>query len=586
MTVYQNYWNNEIEKLLGDLNAPDSLREELVFILSHNELTQIYPNQVINALRIAKSIQSGNINTCLVAPMQSGKSGTIYVLVNYILPELDLINKSGSAIFVTSMRDKDLYEQNKENLERDFYSVTNQSYLPSKINVNKMDEFFRHPNPFKLVKDFKTDLIIRDEDQYGSGIESSFDFAFFENLRKKLPSIGLLSVSATPYDILDAKIQGYDVELIDGERPEKYFGITEMLNNGVMENYPKDFNPLEIIVSHKGLESYIIHPKLKEYINFLNSFKDGLGIIRVSNSQRALVLRDEIKSNYSNKLECIVIGSNIMCDYKINEGLDYVKKQVLNQSKRVVLIVVQALTAGKDLRLVKEKVRFGIESRNKQLANGAQGISGRLCGYHTNRNFKLLASIDLLKHYSAFEMDPEVFADQNWQNELYNQKVRGFSTHTRLKINQKQGVFIPIINVDTITFEELIVGKNEKLSFLSKEEIDKVINVFNSKFINEPNTMKLNLNKTTVRIASSYNHDNNRVYKNWGSTINSDFGAVFFKKREYEYDFGLLISNYKTSDQRNKIGFTGIKIFKSGNPVYRDQQTVTINDSMYSLEEN
>ena len=211
-------------------------------------------------------------------------------------------------------------------------------------------------------------------------------------------------------------------------------------------------------------------------------------------------------------------------------------------------------------------------------------FQGRLCGYHTNRNFKLMASIDLLKHYSAFEMDPEVFADQNWQNELYNQKVRGFSTHTRLKINQKQGVFTPIINVDTITVEELIVGKHEKLSFLSKEEIDKVINVFNSKFINEPNTMRLNLNKTTVRIASSYNHDDNRVYKNWGSTINSDFGAVFFKKREY--DFGLLISNYKTSDQRNKIGFTGIKIFKSGNPVYKDQQTVTINDSMYSLEEN
>ena len=138
----------------------------------HNELTQIYPNQVINALRIAKSIQSGNINTCLVAPMQSGKSGTIYVLVNYILPELDLINKSGSAIFVTSMRDKDLFKQNKENLERDFYSVTNQSYLPSKINVNKMDEFFRHPNPFKLVKDFKTDLIIRDEDQYGSVLKA------------------------------------------------------------------------------------------------------------------------------------------------------------------------------------------------------------------------------------------------------------------------------------------------------------------------------------------------------------------------------------------------------------------------------
>ena len=192
-------------------------------------------------------------------------------------------------------------------------------------------------------KDFKTDLIIRDEDQYGSGIESSFDFAFFENLRKKLPSIGLLSVSATPYDILDAKIQGYDVELIDGERPEKYFGITEMLNNGVIENYPKDFNPLEIIASYKGLESYIIHPKLKEYINFLNSFKDGLGIIRVSNSQRALVLRDEIKSNYSNKLECIVIGSNIMCDYKINR-LGLCEKAGFESIKKGCSIVVQALT--------------------------------------------------------------------------------------------------------------------------------------------------------------------------------------------------------------------------------------------------
>ena len=172
---------------------------------------------------------------------------------------------------------------------------------------------------------------------------------------------------------------------------------------------------------------------------------------------------------------------------------------------------------------------------------------------------------------------------RNWQNELYNQKVRGFSTHTRLKINQKQGVFTPILSIDTITVEELIDGKHEKLNFLSKEEINKVMNVFDAKFITDSNIARLNLNKTTVRIASSYS-DDNRVYKNWDSTINSDFGAVFFKKREYS--FGLLISNYEKSDSRNKIGFTGIKVFKSGHAFYRQQQTVTINDSMYSLEEN
>lgn len=584
MTAYQTSWNSEIEKLLSELKAPESLYKELVFILSHNELTQIFPNQVINALRIAKSIQSGNINTCLVAPMQSGKSGTIYVLVNYILPLLNLIEINGSVIFVTSMRDKDLFIQNKENLERDYYSVSESRYLPSKINVSKMDEFFKHPNPYKLVKDFKTDLIIRDEDQYGSGTESSFDFAFFENLRKKLPEIGLLSVSATPYDILDAKIQGYDVELIDGERPEKYFGISEMLDHGVVENYPNDFNSLQKTTSAEGLESYMIHPKIEEYISFLNSFKDGLGIIRISNSQRAIVLRDEIRANYNNKLECIVIGSNMLSDFKINEGLDYVKKQVLNQSKRVVLIVVQALTAGKDLRLLKEKVRFGVESRNKQLANGAQGIAGRLCGYHSNRDFKLMASVDLLKHYSAFEMDPEVFADQVWQNELYNQKVRGFSTHTRLKINRKQGVYTPVLDVETISIDDLKNGIYDKINFLNHEEINKVISVFEEDFINNVNSMRLNLNKVTSRIASLYKEDDNRVYKNWNSTTESDFGVVFFRKREFDY--GLLISNYKSSDPRNKLGFTGIKIFKSGVSKYLEQQTVTINDSMYSLEEN
>ena len=180
-------------------------------------------------------------------------------------------------------------------------------------------------------------------------------------------------------------------------------------------------------------------------------------------------------------------------------------------------------------------------------------------------------------------MDPEVFADQNWQNELYNQKVRGFSTHTRLKINQKQGVFTPILSVDLITIQELVAGKHEKLSFLSSEEINKIIRVFDSKFIDESKKQRLNINETTVRIASSYS-DDNRVYKSWDSTIHSDFGSVFFKKRDYNY--GLLISNYEISDPRNKIGFRGIKIFKSGDAVYRDQQTVTINDSMYSLEEN
>ena len=149
MTAYQKFWNQEIENLLKEINASDALYDELKFVLSNYKLTEIYPNQVINALRIAKSIKSGNINTALVAPMQSGKSGTIFVLVNYILPNLGLLEKNSSVVFVTSMRDRDLFKQNKRNLESDYYSDISSSYEPSQISVMKMDQFFKSPNPFK-----------------------------------------------------------------------------------------------------------------------------------------------------------------------------------------------------------------------------------------------------------------------------------------------------------------------------------------------------------------------------------------------------------------------------------------------------
>lgn len=117
------------------------------------------------------------------------------------------------------MMDTDLYKQNKRNLEEDFYCDIEKTNKTSFINVMKMSDFFNHPNPHKVVSEFKVKLILRDEDQYGCGQESSFDSAFFSSLRSKMPNIKLLAISATPYDILDAKTNGYDVDVIEGERP-------------------------------------------------------------------------------------------------------------------------------------------------------------------------------------------------------------------------------------------------------------------------------------------------------------------------------------------------------------------------------
>ena len=58
-------------------------------------------------------------------------------------------------------------------------------------------------------------------------------------------------------------------------------------------------------------------------------------------------------------------------------------------NKKVLLIVVNALTAGKDLGDLKQYIRLVVETRKLAVANGSQGLVGRLCGYHDNRNVRI-----------------------------------------------------------------------------------------------------------------------------------------------------------------------------------------------------
>lgn len=583
MTTYQKHWNAEIETLLNELNAPQSLEENIIDTLQNTRRTGIFPNQIINALRLGLSIKEGNQNMAFVASMQSGKSGTIYFLCNYVLPAIGLIREYESILFVTSMRDTDLYDQNCRVLQRDYYDAALDQIQPSKLKVMKMSDFFNHPNPHKVVNEFDVQLIVRDEDQYGCGDESSFQVAFFNELRRRIADIKLLAVSATPYDILDAQFNGdADVDVIVGVRPPEYYGISEMLRDGLVEDIPTNFKPLQ---SQKfdNETIYSVHPKVEEYINHLITFEDGLGVIRESNTSRASELRKLLHEQYSQDCKVLLIGSNTICDFSINEGVKEISDLILRRGQRVVLIIVQALTAGKDLGMLKEKVRFGIEPRDKQLANGAQGITGRFCGYHNNRDIKLMASFELLNHYSKFEQDWEIFADPEWRNDLFNAKVRGLSTHTKFVKNQSEGIFTPIENIEYISYDELITnqGRN-KLQFIDDQAYERLLSFFQSTFYNgETKGTRFNQKGITVRIASSYNQNSNRVYKNWNCNLNSDFGSIFFKKNQYNY--GILISNYPSDDARNTIGISGVNIITSGEREWRAQETLVQNDSMYNV---
>jgi hypothetical protein len=581
MTAYQNFWDAEIETLLEQLDAPQSLEDNIVDTLNNAKRTGLFPNQIINALRIGLSLKEGNQNMAFVASMQSGKSGTVYFLCNYVMPAIGLIKEYESILFVTSMRDTDLYDQNCRVLQREYYDCVNGEMKPSVLKVMKMSDFFNHPNPHKVVNEYNVQLIVRDEDQYGSGVESSFELAFFSELRYRMPDIKLLAVSATPYDILDAQFTGAtDVDVIVGVRPPEYYGISEMLEDNVIEDIPEGFRPIQV-QDVDGESVYTLHPKTKEYVCHLNTFESGLGIIRESNTSRAIELRGLLRDEFKEQCKMVVIGSDSACDFSINEGIKEVSDLILKRGLRVVLIIVQALTAGKDLGILKEKVRFGIEPRDKQLANGAQGITGRFCGYHNNRDFKLMASKSLLEHYAEFEQDWEIFADDVWRNELFNSKVRGLSTHTKFVKAQAEGAFTPVEGIKALTYDELFTDDGRaSLSFIDDDAFQRLLDYFEPTFYNvSTKGTRFKQKGVTVRISSSYNQSSNRVYKNWNCKLDSDFGSVFFKKNPYQY--GLLISNYPISDERNTLGFTGIKIIKSGKKEWRNQETNIENNSMY-----
>jgi len=584
MTAYQNFWDAEIETLIQQLDAPQSLQDNIVDTLNNSRRTGIFPNQIINALRIGLSVKEGNQNMAFVASMQSGKSGTVYFLCNYVLPAIGLIKEYESILFVTSMRDTDLYDQNCRVLHREYYDCVTGDMKPSVLKVMKMSDFFNHPNPHQVVNEYDVQLIVRDEDQYGSGVESSFELAFFSELRFRMPDIKLLAVSATPYDILDAQYTGAtDVDVIVGVRPPEYYGISEMLADDVIEDIPEGFRPLQS-QDIEGESIYSIHPKTEEYVNHLNTFENGLGIIRESNTTRAIELRKLLREQYKKQCTTIVIGSDSACDFSINEGIKEISDLILKRGQRVVLIIVQALTAGKDLGIIKEKVRFGIEPRDRQLANGAQGITGRFCGYHNNRDFKLMASRNLLEHYAQFEQDWEIFADEEWRNELFNSNVKGLSTHTKFVKSQSEGAFTPVEKIEALSYEQLLTETGrEKLSFIDNDAYHRLLDYFESTFFDvSTKGTRFKQMGVTVRIASSYNNASNRVYRNWNCSLTDDFGNIFFKKNPYNY--GILISNYPVDDVRNTLGFTGIKIIRSGKQEWRNQETSVVNASMYNPE--
>lgn len=500
--------------------------------------------------------------------MQSGKTGTVKQLCNLILPAIGFLKENESVMFLTSMRDTDLKDQNIRALETE----------NSKVFVEPMHKFQRFG--LKDIQAYNVKLIIRDEDQYGAGKESTFDDGFFQNVRLANQNIPLLSVSATPFDIIQAASAGLDVEVVMGERNPSYYGITEMLRDNLITDLPNNY--IHLRATEDGTK--ILSTEIINSLTHLNTFSTGIGIIRASNTSEAVYLKEELNL-LDDELEVVIIGCKAECDYSIKEGIKILSKKMRFEKTHVVLIVINALSAGKDLKALKEYVRFIIETRKSQLANCAQGLPGRCCGYHSNRDILIYANKAILEHFSDFENNPEIMYDEEWVNELYfDEKVRSLSSQTKFQLEQQQGDYYPIVNSFVIPIEKLFNSESERLlGFLNSDQIQVLAKYFDQECYDQKSRIGgLGDTNIQLRVASNYTKTNS-VYRYWNRGVEDNYKTIFAHNR-IRSQYGILLSNYPSNDSRNELGFCGLKIFVCGEAVFQNRLAVVLNKSMYSKD--
>lgn len=504
--------------------------------------------------------------------MQSGKTGSIKYLCQTVLTSLGYLKLSETVCFTTSMREKDLYNQNKTALEN--YS--------SNIIVSKMDRL----RAFGLV-DMEYNnyaLFVRDEDQYGCGNQSTFDFSFFKNIRKIYPEIPLVMVSATPYDIMDAENHGFDVFVVKGKRSEKYFGITEMLEAGLVEDLPEKYQ--HISADNKGGST--ISKQIKSGCLMLKRSERGIGIIRCGKTKEALRLKEQLRTFKEKfEIETLIIGCRSDCDMPIQEGLSRLGNLVERQNKKIILLVMNALSAGKDLKQIKNHVKFVIETKKRQLANIVQGLPGRLCGYHTNRQIKIFSCKNVLEHYSEFENNPSVIKEDLWINNLYyDEKIKSLSTQTKLESQIRSGQYREVRQIKKYSIEDLFrTDIEEEIGFLSSESIKKIISYFNESFYNQRTRTSYVTNPKERVYVSTYSSFKTKTFKkNWKSKKKDNMIKIFPRISD-DCSYGILVANYPLGHPQNEVGFCGIKIIKCGKRKRLKRLSTTSNYSMYECNE-
>ena len=355
---------------------------------------EIYENQSETADKIINSINLGHKRIHVVAPTQSGKTGVIISLANKL--------KDSNFILTSGMMENHLYEQNA-------YITENAAINIKAMKVNKL---LKLPNPKEVISDLNIKYIVIDENHYGIGKTSRLD-----KLLKKLLSsnldITIIWVGATGYQLIGSDLIDDTIQM---NVPSNYFGCKQILKLPMLKD-SKDFK-FTIDADSKLRKKanidfgFSLSKDFTNELNYLKSFKTGLGVIRVRKIEKAENIKTAI-ANASPYFNTIIATSGK--DESIADNIR--KAKMLSNHRRVVLIVVDGLKAGVDLGDAKENVRFVIETY-KTKAAVSQGLVGRISGYHSNRKISIVADKKAIQLQAAYETDFRI-VNEDFLNDMF-----------------------------------------------------------------------------------------------------------------------------------------------------------------------
>ena len=346
---------------------------------------KVYENQKQTAQKVLNSINLGNRRIHIVAPTQSGKTGTVIHLAE-LLPDKNIILTSG-------MMENQLYNQNS-------YIAENYS---ENIKAVKIHELLKEPNPVKLISDLDIDVIVIDESHYGVGKEGRLD-KLIKFLSNRCPELIIIWVGATGYQLIHSPIIDDTVQMVV---PNNYYGVSDMLRSDLLIDN-NGFTYLEAVnqdVRRKANIDYgvVINNSFRNVLDYFKGYDNGLGIIRTNKKDTAEVIKVALNNSFPYAKVLIATSDTGIADIVKNA-------QMVSRKKRVILIVVQGLKAGVDLGETKSIVRFVIETY-KTMASISQGLVGRICGYHNNSQCLIITDKRALELQASYENNYRVIND-------------------------------------------------------------------------------------------------------------------------------------------------------------------------------